>query len=336
VNDILRRALEEDAADTPDPVATLAGVRHGIRRATARRRLTIAGAGVLVVATAAGVPALAARHSGTSTLSPTATPSGAFDPLRVPFRLTYIPPGWSPLVAASADFTSVGLTLSSPGSPQAVSVSLTLIDPVHPTAPPPSPGTETLYNEINRDLDPTHRLTVYAHDPQVDHATLQRIADGVDLRGSTPVTFPFRLTYLPADAGGPSVTTSYATADPTGAGGVAWQVALTLNPGPLPRPGDDGTLAIQADSRTDPKAYGQADTTFGGHRASVTTLHRKHEVDILRVTLFDVIPRRRMLLMIPVNGPISRTELAKIAAGIRPVANPDKVSTWTSHPVPQG
>ncbi|MFL6073903.1 MAG: hypothetical protein ACJ73S_10965 [Mycobacteriales bacterium] len=326
MNDILRRALEEDAADTPDPVATLAGIHRGIRRAAVRRRLTVAGAGVLVVAAAAGVPALAPRHSGTSTLGPAATPGGGYDPMRVPLRIGYIPPGWSPLVSVDKSIaTAVSVTLSSPAKFQAVVVSLSQVDPAHPTAPPLPAGTKPPDNQITRDLDPYHRLTVYGSDPSVDHATLVRIADGVNPHASTRVTFPFRLRYVPTKAGKPGSVMVELARDPAATGGVAWQVHLTLDPEPLRRPGDDGTLEIEASSDTSGKPNGKVEqTTFGGHRAGVFT-----GGNWLEVILYDAIPNHQVLLKVPRKGPISRAELERVAAGIRPVADPDNLSTWT-------
>jgi hypothetical protein len=318
-DDTLRRALEDDAADIPDSLATLAGIRRGIRRDTLRRRLTIAGAGVLVIAAAAGVPALVATRHPAATLNPATGTHPHYDPLRVPFRIGYVPPGWSPIsVARVSTFEAQAYVLA----PDMSEVTVDLLSPDDPSPMPTPSGYQTPAaspNFVQRTLPDGRYLMVEGNQgPSADPVTIRRIADSVDLNATMPVTFPFRLTYLPTVMGRlhPILSSVEFLGGRT-------RTELSFSPNADDKPGNE-VLTIQTDTRNDTR--GKPDTVLGGYQARVVfASHGK-----LEVILYNAIPHRSVLLMVPERGRTNLAELEKIAAGIRPVANPDDLSTWTS------
>lgn len=333
--DDLRETLRSHEGLAPDAAPVAARIRTGIR---ARRRHRYAGAVAAAAATAVAVavPTLVLTGpSGTSPApagAPPAAPvaSGAavrFHPLTVPFTVGWLPTGFHQDGLLDSEPGSALRTYESTGSGEQLAVQ------VWDTKLSGRPADEVLpfgRETVRRHVGGNVWVAVGGDRPT---GVLNHVLASVDLRRGEPITFPFRLTWVPAgyraaqsesglhhwfgNSAGDTVR-----ADPplVGAG-------LSLNP-PRTKVGDT-VLTIGVSTE---------DGSFQdkGLQPTGTLLDRPsryEESGGLAVLHVYGVGGMHIQVNAP-TGALSRAALERVVRGLRLVDHPDRPADWTGQPLP--
>jgi hypothetical protein len=336
VNEIeedLRVTLARHAHDAP-PAGTplLDAVRARSRKHAVRRRASVFGVAAAVAGiTLATVPLATGSHGGASppgrTGTPTATslaPAPGDPATTVPFRATFIPPGWHPQVWPQVLGGQASLRLESPDPDNRVWIyTRSTSQAVH---------AEPL--TVTRDVGAT-RIVVTADRP-LPGDLLKRIAVGVQLApAQTPVRFPYRLSYLPPNLHIVVAAATISHGAPTGspgshAPGTPAHVALPLvgsGLGFATPTGSQTRPALDIDISPIDPAVDRADTVFAGHPA-----HLVNNGDAVQVFGFY---RYEVVTFASQDPVITKQELERVVRGFRPIADITDWDNWIADPLPR-
>jgi len=337
--DDLRRTLHSHERLAPDAAAVAARITAGVR---ARRRRRYAGTAAVAVATAVvvGVPTLVLRDAGPvhesgtvaapapRSVTPAAPPTVLFAPLTVPFTVGWLPRGWfsDGMVRTSPGFAQRSYENDQGTAEMFVQVWDTKVSGKPANDLPPIPGGAVVRRQLSR------TVWLLVGGPLSDQ-DLDRLVRSVDVRAPEALTFPFRVTWLPA---GYRVTAA-------GTGAHHWYgdaAGNTLAADPplldaglsLDRTATGDTLSIWMSTENgmwQDKGLQPNGTLLGrpsrySERDGITSLH-VYGVQGMHISINAATDGRPEL---------DRATVERIVRGLRLVDFPDRPADWTDRPLP--
>ncbi|MEN3359633.1 MAG: hypothetical protein V7637_3615 [Mycobacteriales bacterium] len=338
--DTLRAAMRERADLAPD----VAEVRAEITRrldAGRRGRLVPIAAAAACAAVAVAVPVVVLRPDGgparptiaaTTATHPETVPRIMLQPMTAPFTVGVLPAGW---IGPGDISTGPGYAERSFVGPDGNDwLRVRLWDPSVTGRPENAPVLDGGQFPVHRAVGGSLQLGVNG---SVGNATLNRVADSVDLRHGEPLTAPFRLTHLPPGVAAVRVDRRVDRVGMDGdTGGDPGRVvrsdppALTAEIAFDDRPGTPAAkawLAVEAvtsDQIGGPK-YRAPNMTVLGRPARWDAID--HDAAILQV--FDLRGLHIWVTVYPAgHAGVDRAEMVRIVEGMRLVADPTHLPGW--------
>jgi hypothetical protein len=343
--DDLRDSLRALDRLAPDPAAVAARITAGVRTRDRRRTAVLvaaaAGTAVAVVLPVAllggdgsGTTAAApARTAGTPTRASTSVPAATrFDPLTVPFTVGWLPAGYHRDGTASAQ-PGLALRLYE-GARADDGIAVQLWDT---TVSGRSASDVGIGGTVVRRHVLGNVWLGVAGSPGRD--VLNRVLASVDLGRDDALTFPFRLTWVPAGYRTQSASSGAHHWYGTGSGAVLaadpplLDAGLTLDPRPAIPATEAGALSIGV-STEDGSAADKGLTPNGtllGHPSRYT----KDRDGLADLHVYGVNGMHIGVSADTRGRPeLTRAALERVVTGLRLVSDPADPATWTPDPLP--